>query len=478
MAGALARSRPGNGSDARHRRRRRALSPRPGAGLLDPHRGDPLFDRPRRRSGRRPRQADPGRGPTVPDDRGRDQRHRGAAGGLDHDRRRPGEGVDLRRVGARPRQAPRPRAGARVRHRRRRRVAHVLDGPAVRHPARVPVALRHGPRLRDVHIGRRRRRRRVPGRLRGGRGHRRARPAALRLLPRVRRRDFRDDHALRLHPLRCRALDAGRHGPARGNAGTGGPHAPRRPAGGGGDRPSPCRHFPKRPGLHRMVRSARTGLAAPRSPRRAGEAPRRSDDHGHRRRRRHRIRRPSRRHGHAVDGLVRRPRRPGDARRGEDELRRGSAALRNDQDGGAADDRSSGPAAVEGDRRPSPHSRRSVALELRQGPGRNPGGRPRAAGRGRGLGRPAPPRPGNRRLLHVPERRHERPGRREAAEHGLPGVGAERGARGLAQRGRQPADADRRDGRNGQSRGGARRPPRAAATGLAPTCRRPSSRGP
>ncbi len=105
-------------------------------------------------------------------------------------------------------------------------------------------------------------------------------------------------------------------------------------------------------------------------------------------------------------------------------------------------------------------------------PRRNPGGRARAAGRGRGLGRPAPPRPVDRRVLHVPRGRHQREGRADAAKDGIPGVGAEGRPRGLAQGGR-------RDGELPVVGAGlvpALR--KRAAARAAPTCRRPSSAGP
>ncbi len=53
------------------------------------------------------------------------------------------------------------------------------------------------------------RRRRLPRRLRRRRRHRRPRPRAVRLLHRVRRGDLRDGDAVRLHPLRRRAVGAG-----------------------------------------------------------------------------------------------------------------------------------------------------------------------------------------------------------------------------------------------------------------------------
>ena len=148
-------------------------------------------------------------------------------------------------LGARPRQAPRPRAGGRIRDRRPGLLAHGAHGPEVRDPAGVPVALRHGPRVRVLHGRGRRRRRRVPRGVRGGRGHRGPRHRALRLLPRVRRRDVRDDHALRLHPLRGGALDAGRDRASRRDARPGGGHALRGPPRGRGDRPAPRRASPE-----------------------------------------------------------------------------------------------------------------------------------------------------------------------------------------------------------------------------------------
>ncbi len=211
VAGALARSRPRDDPDASPRRHAAHLLLGTSGGLGDPARGDPLLDGPGRRARHRPRQADPRGGPAVADDGGRHERRRRASDRPRHDRDHEGRGLDVRRLGVLLVRAPRPRAGHRLRDRRARRVADGPDGPAVRHPAGVPGALRDGSRLRLL-LGRGRRRRgRFPRRLRGGSGDRGARPRAVRLLPRVRRRDLRDDHALRVHPLRRRPLDARRH---------------------------------------------------------------------------------------------------------------------------------------------------------------------------------------------------------------------------------------------------------------------------
>ena len=151
VARAFARPRARDAPDASSGRGRRASSARPSPRVGDPPRSDPLLDGSGGRARHRPRQADPGRGPPVADDRGRHQRRGRPADRPRHHRDREGRGLDVRRVGAPPRQAPRPRAGDRFRDRRPRRLADVAHGPEVRHPAGVPVALRHGPRVRLLH---------------------------------------------------------------------------------------------------------------------------------------------------------------------------------------------------------------------------------------------------------------------------------------------------------------------------------------
>ena len=353
-------------------------------------------------------------------------------------------------------QAPGARPRPRFRDRRGGRVAHVPDGPPLRHPAGVPVALRHGPRVRDVH------RRPSPSGATGSSPSFAAGAAIaaldLRLCDCFLEYGDATSEMIMLFafilfgavlstlvgtvPLAATlALAAVTLFVAR-------PAAVaivlRNAAVSGSARAFIAWFGPR--GLASLLLALLVVQA---------KLPGARDDPRDRRRRRDRLGRPARRLGHAADAAGT-PRACARETLAEERVSSAADLLRSGKVDGrrAADGRSPGPAALEGDRRAAPDSRRPVAFELREGPGRNSGGRARAAGRGRGLGRPAPARAADRRLLHLPERRHECPGRGEAAEHGLPGLGVEGRPRGLAQGGRRRGRAGAPGGRDPGGNGG------------------------
>src|SRR4029453_11999310 len=153
--------------------------------------------------------------------------------------------------------AARPRG--RGRGRRGRRLGDGLGRPAVPHPPRVSVAVRHRPgpgRLRRRRGGRRGR---LPGRVRRRAGGHRAQPDPVRLLPGLRAGHRRDDHAAGVRAVRRAAVHHGGRRPATACPGVGAAGHLRDPPGrgrigaaGGPGRPEPLRQFGPR-GLNSLL---------------------------------------------------------------------------------------------------------------------------------------------------------------------------------------------------------------------------------
>ena len=197
--------------------------------------------------------------------------------------------------------------------------------------------------------------------------------------------------------------------------------------------------------VHRVVRPTRPRVAPARPPRRPGGLPGAETILGDRGRRRHRLGDPPRHLRDAADGGVRAEGGAGDARRGARQQRARPAAVgtRSLSDELPLMEVEDLLARLRAGRPPA-HPRRALALELREGPGRDPGSRARPPGPGRELGGQAHARSGDRRLLHLTRRSHQRPCGADAAEDGIRGVGPQGRARGLARgdarRARQDAE--------------------------------------